>query len=1855
MSSPTSDPLLLFTPSKSSSPDGPLPTTDSSSVASTNLEMAPKTRPKVSFFIEPPVLSESQKKQYKPVPEEFKEGVTFDRDDIDTIVGEYHDDIDLSYFVRFKDGLAYRLPASDFRAEYAELVEEYNQKKDAGELGEFDPSSSAVHEDSRIRTIVTIDMVNGVARSTRAWRYTSSLASLSDLTESSESDQQEDDDQSEDEYRQDQRMPTRKANSRPIRPAAKGKSVSRATTQSKLPFSPKKLRSRNVRRYMTESEDELAGYEQEDFIDVIPARRSARKRKSARTNLAEDYVEVEDASDSESDGESYVETSKRAAMSKAVAKAQNRLKQRPVSRPAYGIFRSVADLEFDAYEEEDTELLRAHRDICEKCHKAPAHVQLQKQKKSRKKKDDHGFEESEDDLIQSLGGWVRCLKCPVTVHWRCLAKTQRDEITRAARARDTEERKNQQPDGYDGHESPDSELPNRKELGIMQTTEFICANCMKGGICMGCKEIALEADPSIMRQSTAPPAASEPKPTGLTQDVEMVDTTQTSNAADSVPSPARELVYRCFTCKRLAHYRHLPIPDTFEPDDPASVDDIKLASFYQFETGWRCADCFSYEYTVDKILAWRPYPANAVEPQYSPTNPPDPKTMLPREYLVKWNERSYRRTQWVPHMWLASTAYTKLKNFIATGPRVELLDNPATEQDTMQVDSSTKEIPAQPVSFEASASQTPDVEAKPKSVSSLSPLPDAERHIPPAWKTTDRVLDVLFWTVNRSGRRKKGKRNSVVGSDGELELPVELQDQLVKAQLKGEQPTDDCMENVDDFLRTVDKSELDIKDIKYVAWAFIKWDDLGYNEATWDSPPRSDESGYLAFEAAFQRFIDSQNIFVRKSDKEVKKLESREKDGYAPHALRQKRQPKLGQSSQLQLMPFQMDGFDWLCDNWWNLQPCILADEMGLGKTVQIVTFLGTIIDKWQGAPALVVVPNSTITNWVREFTRWAPKLRVVPFYGEAKAREVIIEYELFHPSNRKGGPEPKYHVLVTTYETLTNPRDFNSVFKSIPRWEVLVVDEGQRLKSDHSLLFRKLNELHTIHRVIMTGTPLNNNIRELFNLMNFLDPEEWSDLEALEKEHEELNEELVRQLHIRLKPYFLRRIKSEVLQLPPKNEVIVPLSMAPLQKEIYRSILSQNLDILRSLTQAATTRAGKSLVSKANLNNMLMQLRKCLQHPYLNSEDIEPRNITPAEAHERLIGASTKLRFLKMLLPKLKARGHRILLFSQFVMALDIIEDFIRGEGYKYLRLDGNTKQADRQKGMDEFNKPNSDVFIYMLSTRAGGVGINLYTADTVIIFDPDFNPHQDLQAIARSHRYGQTKTCLVFKFMVKDSAEERIMLTGKKKLVLDHLIVQKMDDDDGAGEDLQSILTFGAKALFEEGDESSKDITYVDNDVEKLIEKTEVEGDQQAATKEAGLSFAFAKVWAADKDTMEEIQEDIPDTEQGDSWALALERIAAAKGAEQVTEITGRGARRKAAAVFPEQKLDHIEGLEDTPDMSRKKKKPRPSKSDASSDSDAYTGTPGAEATDSGGSSMDVNAVDELLTTSHQPKMRVKTKYRERASVKEDEDNLLCGLCNTRHGKGICYMIEDSTNLVEYREMLMNHESDEPWTVRKAAIDAIEKTLVKRGHGHLLAGQPLNLVANGDSNQVYVTQTKKHAHDSSGVQELETVSLAKPSTSSSVAPLGSSFTKPSMVSPSRLSRPAGEAKKAGRQTALEFSIADKDRGRKSNTTELPVLPSKRGPSPVPAAESSSSKKHKLSTIQCPVCGGPYHHVEDCPAVALGPRSITIHILRLEQDPSQQATVRSLKKQLRRQRRKLDAEEVARHSGFGGPSMLGQ
>ncbi|KAH7930550.1 hypothetical protein BV22DRAFT_56154 [Leucogyrophana mollusca] len=1850
MSDPNADPLLLFTPQKSVDP------LEDNAASSSPVPLKKKTR---------------QRMKYKNVPSSFIDGVEFDESDIDAVVGEYRDENNLYYFARFKEsGEIHRFPAHEFTSHYRELVNLYQRKKERGDLAPFDPSSSAVHIKSRV-PLSTINMSTSTAKKPIGKRQPKRLegtpeSKFYETDELSESEEEgEGGGRSDDEDYDGDSAPIRRS----TRSVTGAKMKKRAANT--LPYSPRKTRNR-PRPPPSDSDDELGLSDRAGSgTEVILTRRSGRTRNAVRTNLADHYIEEDDDPDDSSD---YDEPASR-RVTKSKDKPKKKINRGKDSRPAYGHFRMVDDLDVDVYSDEESLPLRAHRDVCEKCHEKPAHVQLDAaskkkgRKKGRKSKDEEdNFEEDEEEKIYNLGGWVRCLKCPVAAHWRCLSGTQRDEILKAARIRDKERWKSM----HEGTPSSD-DLPLRKELELQWSTEFICGACMKGGICMGCGEVALEPDVSITPKTLErePPlsTADQSGPAANTakdQDVKMIDGTthpaSTGDAEDDDKGP-RELLYRCFSCKRLAHYRHLPDPEALQ----RPIDDVDLAKYYQSTTRWRCGDCASLVYPLDKILAWRPYPPSAVVPPYTAVAPPNFKSMLPREYLVKWVERSYRRTQWVPHMWLVSTSYAKLKNFLTSGTKVPLLAEPVPEDNVMDIDGGPEKINDH-IPFDPAADGTPTVETKPQT-SSLDAAPDAERRIPPAWKTVDRVLDVRFWrTKSTSSKGKRGNQRGTkakpieVGDEGEDDDDQDMMDEHSKewqrAFDEGEQPDDALMESVDDFLART-KETLKMSHIKNVVWAFIKWDDLGYDEATWDSPPRKGEPGYAAFETAFQRFIDSREVIVDQSAKKVQKLESRSKEGYSKYVLAKDAQPNLGQSSHLNLMPFQIDGFNWLCDNWWNLQPCILADEMGLGKTVQIVTFLGMVIGKFNAAPALVVVPNSTITNWVREFSRWAPGLRVVPFYGEAKARQVIADYELFHNTRRHGTSGIKYHVLITTYDAVTNNRDFSSVFKSTPRWEVLVVDEGQRLKSDSSLLFKKLKELNTIQRVIMTGTPLNNNIRELFNLMNFLDPEKWTDLEVLAKEYEELTDELVKSLHARLRPYFLRRIKSEVLQLPPKNEVIVPISMAPLQKEIYRSILSQNLSVLRSLTQSVNARAGPAAGNRTNMNNILMQLRKCLQHPYLISDDIEPPNLAPLEAHEKLIDASAKLRLLRSLLPKLKARGHRVLLFSQFAIALNIVEDFVRGEGYNYLRLDGDTKQADRQKGMDEFNRPNSEVFIYLLTTRAGGVGINLFTADTVIIFDPDFNPHQDLQAIARSHRYGQKKTCLVFKLMVKASAEERIMQTGKKKLILDHVIVQKMDDEGSAGDDMKSILTFGAKALFEE-DQSSNDIIYTENDIEKLVEKTEKEGDQENEAKESGLAFSFAKVWAADKDSLEEIEDNVLDNEQGDSWAQALERIAATKGVTQAKEATGRGTRRRAAPAFPQQNFDGIEGLEDTPSKHKGRRKRKSSKATGSDSDDAYLDSPGVPAEESDASTGSMNAeagplLDpadrEILKPPRPHKPHKKARYREISPSfppiqNPGDDDDICGLCGGTHGDGVCYMTESSENLVEYREILLKHVDNESLEERKAAIDLIEKTLFSRGKGYLLAGQPLKLVEpEKPTHRPNQMSSSSRATDSSSKLQPQGSKPKKHTFSSKPA---FSMVPPRPVVSNKLMDHQTKQKKApengngGDNKGKAVDHSKDSHPMRRSSSPAPMLSSKRASSPGPIAEALPSKKQKQTDADCPVCHGQYHLIKDCDVVKQGSKSISRAIIRLEDDPSQGFTVGVLRKIFRQQKKK-EVEELER------------
>jgi len=432
------------------------------------------------------------------------------------------------------------------------------------------------------------------------------------------------------------------------------------------------------------------------------------------------------------------------------------------------------------------------------------------------------------------------LKCPVVAHWRCLAATQRDEILKAARDKDQEEWKRSLTEAEAKGIETAREAPGKRPgLDTYQTTEFICGKglkvfrflvnaayvpicigaCMKGGVCMGCMEVAIE--PDAANSSLAEGKASDGEQSG---DVTMSDSVR----VDSKTSPPNEsivtashsdqiLLFRCFTCKRVAHYQHLPLPPTLPSD--GNLDDI--VQFYS--RTWLCADCSSYRDGVDKIIAWRPYPPNAVEPPRQLDEAPNYKSPLPREYLVKWLDRSYRRLQWVPHMWLVSTHQAKLKNFLTGGSKVELLRVVEEEKrDATLV-------------FEISNNSRAS-SAKPGTATPFSPLeanPDAERRIPRAWKTVDRVLDVRLWHPKQrpKGTTRKGKRNvnTDMSSDEVEEAAESIEGERTLAFERGEQPSVNFMESVLEW-ETRTRDTFTLENTSQVVWAFIKWDELGYDE-----------------------------------------------------------------------------------------------------------------------------------------------------------------------------------------------------------------------------------------------------------------------------------------------------------------------------------------------------------------------------------------------------------------------------------------------------------------------------------------------------------------------------------------------------------------------------------------------------------------------------------------------------------------------------------------------------------------------------------------------------------------------------------------------------------------------------------------------------------------------------------------------------------------------------------------------------------------------------------------------------------------------------------------------------------------
>ncbi|XP_045799661.1 CHD3-type chromatin-remodeling factor PICKLE-like [Trifolium pratense] len=606
----------------------------------------------------------------------------------------------------------------------------------------------------------------------------------------------------------------------------------------------------------------------------------------------------------------------------------------------------------------------------------------------------------------------------------------------------------------------------------------------------------------------------------------------------------------------------------------------------------------------------------------------------------------------------------------------------------------------------------------------------------------------------------------------------------------------------------------------------VKWKELSYDESNWEL-----ESDISMFQAEIERF----NLFQSRSRKFSYSKQKRSVNNDAKLIKQKKEFQQYEHSPEFlsggTLHPYQLEGLNFLRFSWSKQTHVILADEMGLGKTIQSIAFLASLF-KENVSPHLVVAPLSTLRNWEREFATWAPEMNVIMYVGSSQARSIVREYEFYFPEKNKKSKSIKFDVLLTSYEMI----NVDAAALNPIKWECMIVDEGHRLKNKDSKLFSSLKLFSSRHRVLLTGTPLQNNLDELFMLMHFLDAGKFGILEEFQEEFKDINQEQqISRLHKLLAPHLLRRVKKDVLtKLPPKKELIIRVELSSKQREYYKAILTRNYNVL--------TGHGGAQIS---LMNVVMELRKLCCHPYM-LEGVEPVLTEEKEAYKQLLESSGKLQLLDKLMVKLKEQGHRVLIYSQFQKMLDRLEDYCVYKHWQYERIDGKVGGAERQVRIDRFNAKDSSKFCFLLSTRAAGVGINLATADTVILYDSDWNPHADLQAMARAHRLGQTNKVLIYRLITRGTIEERMMEITKRKMVLEHLVVGGMKGQNINQEELDDIIRYGSKELFADDNDAvgkSRQIHYDDAAIDRLLDRDQV-GDDEATLDdedENGLLKAF------------------------------------------------------------------------------------------------------------------------------------------------------------------------------------------------------------------------------------------------------------------------------------------------------------------------------------------------------------------------------------------------------------------------------
>ncbi|KAF0991775.1 hypothetical protein HZS_1156 [Henneguya salminicola] len=636
----------------------------------------------------------------------------------------------------------------------------------------------------------------------------------------------------------------------------------------------------------------------------------------------------------------------------------------------------------------------------------------------------------------------------------------------------------------------------------------------------------------------------------------------------------------------------------------------------------------------------------------------------------------------------------------------------------------------------------------------------------------------------------------------------------------------------------------------------IKWCALPYDESTWEFEDVVDELSLKEFEE--RNILPSSEVLAFKPK---------------PNSFQwQKLQKSPVYNNNNQLREYQLEGINWLIYEYYMGTNCILADEMGLGKTIQSIAFLIEVRRLGIRGPFLIIAPLSTIGNWYKEFQSWSD-FNVVVFHGAAASRNIIHRYELYF--RRENGdiiPDVcKFEVLITTYEMILS----ENKFLSSVRWRVAIVDEAHRLKNRKCKLLGNLSNIYIEHRVLLTGTPLQNTLDELLSLLNFLDPTRAEALEHVIQQNSGRPETNIQVQHIQsfLRPVILRRLKEDVEKnIAPKEETIIEVEMTSIQKKVYRGILERNLSFLSK---------GTSTTNLPNLMNIMMELRKCCNHPFLingveekilseyslANQDLDRTTVF----RKALVESSGKLVLVNKLLPKLRDNGHKMLIFSQMVRVLDLIEEYLVANNFLFERIDGGVRGNLRQAAIDRFSKPDSDRSVFLLCTKAGGLGINLTAADTVIIFDSDWNPQNDIQAQARCHRIGQSKAVKVYRLICRKTYEREMFDRASLKLGLDKAVLQNMSNSNMDGKaqltnpraqlskkEVEELLRRGAyAAVMDEDTEASA--KFCSEDIEQILERRATV--IQIAGEAKGSTFAKASFNA-------EISSDQVDIDDPDFW---------------------------------------------------------------------------------------------------------------------------------------------------------------------------------------------------------------------------------------------------------------------------------------------------------------------------------------------------------------------------------------------------